>query len=339
MEPALRKALDEAARKIRRHYLLWLLKLKPLRNRAAPGVQLLHAILDSIPIRKRSLAGVLHKYDRMAGEYCEAVAEAYRQPYDALASVNGAPALVRSDRYFDLVADCVVEQVFNTHADAASYLEVGVGEYTTMVAALQRLTRPRPGRLVGLDISWSRVYVGERYARAAGIAVERSVVGSLFELPFVNDAFDVVYTHHCIEQSPFDNATALRELHRVARRYVILIEPSYELGNPIQKRRMLLQDYVRGLPRTIAQLGLRLIRYELLPIGSYVNCPAVFVLEKPGAGGEPPADYLACPTCKCALTLLQQHAYCRTCEVVYPILCGIPCLDSRQAICASRFAR
>jgi SAM-dependent methyltransferase len=245
--------------------------------------------------------------------------------------------LIRSDRYFDGIKNYVLDNVFNVKRDAQSYLEVGAGEYTTLVAALKG--RPeRPKRLVGLDLSWSRLHVGERHARANGVSVERSVVGDLFDLPFLDDSFEIVYTHHCIEQSPFDNARALSELYRVASRFLILIEPSYELGDRIQKRRMVARNYVRGLPKAIRQLGYALRKYELLPLGAYGNRPAVFMIEKSGrdAGASRP-DYLACPLGKEPVIAAKRHLYCREHRVIYPVIDGIACLDRRHAIPASRF--
>ncbi|NIO07328.1 MAG: methyltransferase domain-containing protein, partial [Deltaproteobacteria bacterium] len=198
--------------------------------------------------------------------------------------------------------------------------------------------QPKPPRLVGLDISWSRLYVGEKHAQESEVQIERSVVGNLFRLPFLDDSFDIVYTHACIEQSPTDNQRALSELYRVAKNYLILMEPSYELGDSIQQKRILSQDYVRGLPKTIDQLGYRLVKYELLPVGAYANCSAVFIIEKDkNRTDELNSDYLACPNSKAPLIMEKGHLYCKKLGLIYPVIHGIPCLEESSAIRGSKF--
>ncbi len=336
MDPKLEETLKHTNRRVNRKYYSRRLRLV-LKNRISPVVKFFHACLDAIHTRKRNAASALRKYDRMAGDYIAYINKAYEQPFEVLANLNGNPVLVRSDHYYDMVKEYVMENVFHLKEDAQSYLEVGAGEYTTMVLALNE-SQVRPRRLVGLDISWSRLYVGEQHAKSKGIQIERSVAGDLFNLPFLDDSFDIVYTHPCIEQSSTDNRQALSELYRVAKNYLVLIEPSYELGDRIQQKRILSQDYVRGLPKAIRKLGYHLIKYEILPIGAYANRPAVFIIEKNKShSGELNPEYLACPISKEPLIFEKQHLYCKKLGLIYPIIHGVACLDKSHAVRGWKF--
>jgi SAM-dependent methyltransferase len=298
----------------------------------------LTCLADALPKRKRSLATVLDKYDRLAGEYIESREASFSRPHEVIRSVAGAPAKIRSDEYLAGFDSIVADNVFRLDPPASSFLEVGVGEYTTAVGGWRRSGLPTPSRFVGLDLSWSRLHLGERYARAQGLPVELSVLGNIFHLPFLENSFDVVYTIHCLEQSPFDTVQALRELHRVAGSYLVLIEPTYELGDRIQRRRLVLQDYVRDIPQAIATLGLSLVKHELCGFGSHMNCPAIYVIRKnPERSGRLPNEFLACPQDQGPLLRAHGHWFNPRLALAYPVIAGIACLQTENAIRAARF--
>lgn len=337
MSEDIKARIRDVHRQINRRYYT---KIIPyvVRYWLTPLIKLLHASLDSVPTRRRNLDRVLSKYDGMAGGYISALREAYERPYEILSCLDGQPALVRSDIYFDRVADYVRDYVFRLKPGIRSVLEVGVGEYTTLTAAVRKMGST-PERLVGLDISWSRLRAGETYAAQQGVRIDMSVMGNIFALPFLDNSFDIVYTHYCIEQSPFDNISVLRQLYRVANCYVVIMEPAYEMGPVIQKRRMLIEDYVRGLPRTLKQLGYKVVRHELLPIATYQNRGAVWIIEKNAAAhSRLPKQYLACPQSREPLEEVRRHLYCRKLGLVYPVLDGIACLRPEYAIKAAKFA-
>jgi len=100
-----------------------------------------------------------------------------------------------------------------------SLLDVGCGEGRW----LSYLQRRRPGpRLTGIELSATRVEEIQR--SAPGFRVE---VGGLPDLPYDDDAFDVVTCLEVVEHIP-DWKTAVTELLRVARRRVIITVPYRE---------------------------------------------------------------------------------------------------------------
>lgn len=147
MSEDLKSRIREVHRQVNRRYYTKILPYT-LRHWLTPVVALLRACVDAIPTRRRNLGRVLSKYDRMAGSYISGRRMAFEQPHEILAYLDGKPALVRSDRYFDRVADYVAEYAFRLKPDARSVLEVGVGEYTTLVAAVKKTGRP-PARAAG----------------------------------------------------------------------------------------------------------------------------------------------------------------------------------------------
>jgi hypothetical protein len=162
----------------------------------------------------------------------------------------------------------------------------------------------------------------------------------MFSLPYLDNSFDVVYTCATIEQAPNDNKTVLRELYRVARKCVILFEPSYELGDVLQKKRHRRADYVRGLPKVIDELGWKMVEYGSVPISQYHYRLGKFVIEKETT--EDPKTIrrgYICPQCRSDLVAYPDAYFCQKCGVSFPCLSQIPCLDKRCAILASKFGQ
>jgi len=115
-----------------------------------------------------------------------------------------------------------------------------------------------------------------------------SVVADLFHIPAEDDSVDAIYTSHSIEPNWGREEEALKELLRVARRAVVLVEPIYELATPDAQARMAHHGYVRGLQATAETLDCIIDEYRLLgPLGRVnpLNPSGVIVMKK--ARGRP----------------------------------------------------
>ena len=151
--------------------------------------------------------------------------------------------------------------------DHESILDCGAGELTTLSSLSHHL--PAHIRLSACDISLSRLRLGRRFAERfmrEDMANNLNLfVADMGRMPLADNSVDVVFTSHALEPNHGREANLLCELLRIARRHLILFEPSWENATEAMKSRMEEHGYVRELPRYIKEAGGRLISVEPLP--------------------------------------------------------------------------
>jgi hypothetical protein len=218
-------------------------------------------------------------------------------------------------------------------------LESGMGEATTLCGVLRGLLNAgkNPESVAGIDLAWSRVNCARRYLRDQGLGEILIAVGDMIQAPYVDGAFDLVYTAHAIEPNYGREGAILRELARISHRWVVLFEPSYELGGDATRSRIEEHGYCRGLPELACELGLevrthRLLRNSVRPD----NATAVLILEK-RENVKLGQGLFGCPCCHARLEATKGHWFCGSCSLVYPTLDGIPCLLAEKGILATHF--
>jgi uncharacterized protein YbaR (Trm112 family) len=266
-----------------------------------------------------SSEAILAAYDLQAGSYVEAM----RSPDYSSRKLEYTGAIAK-----------VLNQI-----GAASVLEAGVGEATTLAHVISRLI-PQPTVAAGFDISWARVAEGRIYARSHGSV--SLMVGDLFAIPVADNSFDVVYTAHSVEPNRGMEKAALKELYRVARRHVVLFEPASTFGNEATKSRIENHHYCTHLDRHARDLGYEVKEHRLFEVSlSEENQTELLIIGKNGSSDEKSdhAQWLACPKCRTPLVKHLGQLYCDECCLVYPIIGDIPCLLPAAGILASNFLR
>jgi len=228
----------------------------------------------------------------------------------------------------------VLKPMLTAHS---SVLEVGAGEATTLAGVIRQLPQA-PRYTLGFDISWSRC--------AAGLAwlAEQEVSGmlfvaDLFNIPLEDASVDVVYTSHSIEPNGGRETDAIRELMRIARRAVVLVEPIYEFASSEAQERMRRHGYVRGLKETAERLGAKVVEYRLLDYARNPLNPSGLLVIAKQDGDVRTVDVPHDVRWRCPLTHTPMKdvgdVYVGRAGIVYPVLRHIPLLRSEHAIIAS----
>ena len=216
-----------------------------------------------------------------------------------------------------------------------SILEAGVGEATTYAGVLQGLGEVIPN--YAFDLSWSRVAYARRWLENAGIMKATLTTGSLLQLPYADNSIDVVYTSHSIEPNGGYEEIILKELFRVAIRYVILLEPGYELATDEARERMDSHGYCRNLKGISESLGYDVIEHTLFPVTSNPLNPTSLTIIKKSDLISSVEYILACPKYKTPLEEIDGMMFSAEALVVYPIIGGIPCLRIENGVFASKY--
>jgi hypothetical protein len=257
-------------------------------------------------------------YDLQAGSYVRAM----QDPVQA----------AHVDRYAREIA-----RLLHQYGAPISLLEAGVGEATTLTRVLQNYGS-KAIEAHGFDLCWSRIYRAKEWLAHERLPEVALCTASLRRIPYASNSFDVVYTSHSIEPNGGFELEILAELYRVASRYLILLEPAYELAASEAQARMAKHGYCRDLPGHAERLGFKVISYELFPfIRNPLNPTGLIVIEKdPARSTARPA--FECPNYRTPLLKHDQFYYSPEGFCVYPVLAGIPCLRLDNSIIASLYS-
>lgn len=257
-------------------------------------------------------------YDLQAGSY--------------IAALEDAEVAGRQEDYTAEIAKWILSL-----CDPVSVLEAGVGEATTLSGVLQHLRADVES--YGFDLSWSRVAYAKRRLQSQGVSNVTLCTGALLHIPLANNSIDVVYTSHSIEPNGGNEESILKELHRVTRRFLILLEPGYELSTDEARRRMDSHGYCKNLRGVADSLGFRVLDHRLFPVASVsdpLNPTAITVIRK-GEDAAPSSHVLACPKFKTPLEKIGDLLFSPEALLVYPIVGGIPCLRTENGILAGSY--
>lgn len=231
-----------------------------------------------------------------------------------------------------------IAQVILNLCQPCSVLEAGVGEATTLSGVIESFPKSQSVDFYGFDLCWSRIAHAKKFlAEHANVTL---CTGSLFEIPFATDSIDIVYTSHSIEPNGGSEIPILKELYRVASKYLILLEPGYEFASDEGKKRMVKHRYCCGLQEAISSLGWTVVKHSLFPyVANPLNPTAITIIKKEGFGQSngQQDQVLACPKFKKSLIKMGDVFFSEEGLCVYPVLAGIPCLRSENAIIASHY--
>ncbi|MEG4441130.1 class I SAM-dependent methyltransferase [Microcoleus sp. AT9_B5] len=265
---------------------------------------------------ENSLIATLISYDLQAGSYISAVksnSQVQERWCQQVASIINP--LIKDKKQFTL-------------------LEVGCGEATTLRGVLEKLSQV-PEYALGLDLSWSRVAHGLHYLSEKQMQASL-FVADLFNIPLADDSIDIVYTSHSLEPNGGREKEAIKELLRVARHAVVLIEPIYELASPEAQERMRYHGYIRGLKDVATKLGAVVTNYKLQDFTpNPLNPSGLLILEKATTVNSTLGISWCCPLTRTKLEDIGDVFESKETGLVYPVLRGIPMLNSSNAIVAS----
>lgn len=248
--------------------------------------------------------------------------------------INGKKVSTNAQEIKDKLGEYLASLI--NEYDYKSILEAGVGEATSMVSVVKKLEN-QDAKLFGFDISASRIKYAKLFAEKHYNKQIRLFVANLLNTPFKDNEFDIVYTVHAIEPNTNNCEQIVRELYRITNKYLILYEPSYELGNEETKANIEKHKYIKNLKSIVENLNYKIIKYELAPIGTYSNQPAIMIIEKARDGACNNDINFACPICKSKLDKVEDGHYCNNCYRLFPRIKDIDLLREENSVIFSKY--
>lgn len=285
----------------------------------------------SVNSESNSLDAVLCAYDYQAGSYTEKynsdriVKNTYIQ--------NGQPIDLRPGEYTRSAAKSMSD-IMNK-LSFWSMLEVGVGEATTICDILENFTDEKEAW--GIELSLSRLFYAQKFIKQKKSKINLAV-GNMFSLPFSDSSMDLVFTYYCLGEHRGREKAAIEEMLRVSNQYILLVEPSYELGNEETKNRIDKLKYIKNLEMTLKEMDVEIIEHRLFDVFTFNNNAAITVLQKKNKGNNQTSktEYV-CPKCKNKLITHNGNFFCTNCFKIYPVMNKIPLLTEENGILCSKY--
>jgi len=159
-------------------------------------------------------------------------------------------------------------------------LEVGCGSCINLAALKTEYGDAFP--IAGMDTSRQRMEVAKNHYKEDLEGVEL-IQGDITQglADYKDEAFDMVFSMHCLELLSHGCENAVREMFRLAKSKIVLIEPVFDFAKPAQRLKLINDNHNHVLLKIVKDLGYTLSRLEALDIQSPPLRPSsIIVIDK-----------------------------------------------------------
>lgn len=228
-------------------------------------------------------------------------------------------------------------------ANYGTVLDAGVGEATSIIPFLHALGGSP--KVYAFDTSVSRLLWARTNLQKEGFAA-RLFIADTAAIPLQDASIDLVVSIHSVEPNGGRELDLLSELVRVARRYVVLIEPSPEFATSEQQSRMRALGYAMGIRSALDALNVEVVKHGPWPLNANPANPAAVTILKPRGNSirkqqrrsQKSADnkpYVSPGTLEDLIALDAGHFAPKE-GLYFPSVSGLPVLRRDRAILASQ---
>lgn len=287
------------------------------RKKYAEGYNISELMRKEINIDHNSKDIIEMSYDLQSGTYID--------------SMNSSEIKSFNNKYTSKLAN-----IIKSLTETDSILEAGIGEATTFSGVIENLSLETD--CYGFDLSWSRVAYADKWLKSKGITNYSLCTGDLLDIPFLENSIDVVFTSHAIEPNRGNEEAILKELFRVTSKYLILLEPAYELTSKENQERMDSHKYCKNIKKICEKLGFNIQKHELFEYSANVNNPtSITIIKKNNSSDNKGVLPFACPKYKTSLIRNNDSFFSEEGLCLYPIINNIPCLRKENSVLSTKY--
>ncbi len=228
-------------------------------------------------VKSRSLKTVEEKYDKIAGEYIQRYINQDENTYpcdfgykDKLYKIKGYPKKFSTSFVLNILET----------TNSTSFMEVGAGELTNILEIQKKNKKIIFDKVFALDVSLPRLIVGNKFLRENSAKIDYCISSNAEKIPLSDNSIDLLFTIHCLEQVPHLAKNIIKEMLRVAKKYVVLIEPSIEYGSEITRNRIYAKNYVKLNNNMLKDIDAEIIYRELNRLSSFISSSEIVILKK-----------------------------------------------------------
>ena len=231
------------------------------------------------------------------------------------------------------IYDPFIEYINKFFPEKKEILDFGCGELTSSHYFFKNIKNIK--KFYANDISLNRVLIGQKYIKKLIPKKEfgkfKIFCSSHEHLPFSNNSIDLIITNHVLEPNNKYKTKILKELLRVSRLGLCLMEPHYEISSTNQKKRMRELGYIRNIEKTFKKLNYKCIIKKKKFHLNKNNIASIFIVRKKNILKKKSSQFIDFKTKK-KLLVKNNFFYSKESFRLYPCFNNIPIFSDETQI-------
>ena len=172
----------------------------------------------------------------------------------------------------------VIKEINSTNYK--SLMDFGCGELTSFYTLINNI-KTKNKFFVAYDLSFSRILIGKKFLKKKKKTIKLKLFSNNSNrIPLPDNSIDIVTSCHALEPNKKNANKILKELWRISKKKLILLEPNNQLGDKLIKKRFKKNNYILDLEKKIKKIT---SRYKIINNefnSNPLNPASIFILEK-----------------------------------------------------------
>ncbi len=218
-------------------------------------------------------------------------------------------------------------------SNISSVLDFGSGELTRFMYVIDHLKKKKI-KFFACDLSLNRLFLGKNFFKKKilrdKIDIEIFTIDN-FRIPLPDNSIDVIITCHAIESNRKNMKKIIKELFRVSKFGLCLMEPHYEIANIQQKKRMDYYKYIKGVPKFLTKQN---YDHKIIKKKFHINPnnpSSIFIIKKKYSKKISKLNFID-PINRKNLRKLKNFYYSNGSSRLYPAFDGITIFSNNSGI-------